>query len=161
MRYLFIIFFVTAFFPFTYAMQLSEPKILEEKNGLSFDEIGCLTESVGWGKYFHQSEEKWNRVLTVSSYVAYIRHEEKLIAFGRILEDGIMCMFYDICVHPDYQGQGIGSLIMNHLIDKIKDTKYVTIGLFCWEGNKTVPEFYNKFGFEKVTAMELRNRVKL
>src|SRR5437016_3664268 len=107
--------------------------ILESKNDISFNDINFLTEKVGWGKQFHQTEEKWKRVLTASTHIAYIRENGKLIAFGRILEDGIMCMFYDICVHPDYQGKGIGKLIMDHLIDKLKDKKYISIGLFVWD----------------------------
>jgi len=134
--------------------------ILESKNDISFNDINALTEKVGWGNKFHQTEEKWQRVLTSSTHIAYIREDEKLIAFGRILEDGIMCMFYDICVHPDYQGKGIGKQIMDHLIDKIKDKEYISIGLFVWDGNETASEFYGKCGFEKVTAMELKTHMK-
>jgi ribosomal protein S18 acetylase RimI-like enzyme len=134
--------------------------ILESKDHISFDEICSLTESVGWGKKFHKSKEKWKHVLAVSTYIAYIKEHGKLIAFGRILEDGIMCMFYDICVHPDYQNKGLGSKIMNHLIDKIKDKEYLSIGLFVWEGNENASEFYRKCGFEKATAMELKKLMK-
>jgi GNAT superfamily N-acetyltransferase len=134
--------------------------ILESKESITFNDITALTESVGWGKCFHQTEEKWRYVLAASTYIAYIKEDDKLIAFGRILEDGMMCMFYDICIHPDYQGKGIGTLLMNHLIDKIKDKNYISIGLFTWEGNKTVSEFYGRFGFEKSNAMELKKYMK-
>lgn len=135
-------------------------KIQESKKEITFSEINELTESVGWGKKFHQTEEKWQRVIAASTYIAYIKHNGKLIAFGRILEDGIMCMFYDICVHPHYQGHGIGTAIMDHLINKIKDKEYISLGLFAWEGNETASQFYGKLGFEKVTAMELKKFMK-
>lgn len=137
-----------------------EISILESKNGIRFEEINTLTESVGWGKCFYQTEDKWRNILAVSKHIAYIKEDERLIAFGRVLEDGIMCMFYDICVHPDYQGKNIGTLLMDRLIDKIKDNEYISIGLFTWEGNKTVSEFYNKFGFVKSSAMELKKYMK-
>jgi len=137
-----------------------EVMILESKDEITFNDINILTESVGWGKRFHQTEEKWQRVLAVSTHIAFIKENEKLIAFGRILEDGIMCMFYDICVHPNYQGKGIGTLLMNHLIDKIKDKEYISIGLFTWEGNENASEFYGKVGFEHVSAMELKKLMK-
>lgn len=130
--------------------------ILESKDRIQFDEINMLTASVGWGECYYQTEAKWRHVLSVSTYIAYIKDKGKLIAFGRILEDGIMCMFYDICVSPDYQRKNIGTLLMNHLLAKVKNNKYVSIGLFTWEGNKTVPEFYSKFGFVKTSAMELK-----
>ena len=135
-------------------------EILESKSNITFAEINALTESVGWGKSYYPTEDEWKYTLVRSTHIAYIKENEKLIAFGRILEDGIMCMFYDICVHPDYQGKNIGTLLMNHLIDKIKDGKYVSIGLFVWDGNQTASEFYNKLGFEKVTAMELKKYMK-
>ena len=134
--------------------------VLEAKDDITFEEITALTESVGWGKCFHQSKEKWLRVLASSSHIAYMRENGKLIAFGRVLEDGIMCMFYDICVHPDHQGNNIGTLIMQHLIDKVKDVNYASIGLFTWEGNKTVSEFYSKLGFVPSSAMEIKKHIK-
>lgn len=134
-------------------------KFLESKKEITFDEISALTTSVGWG-CFHQTEEKWRHVLEVSTYIAYVKENDKLIAFGRILEDGIMCMFYDVCVHPDHQGKNLGTQLMNHLIDKVKDREYISIGLFAWEGNKTVPEFYGKLGFKHVPAMELKQHMR-
>lgn len=128
----------------------------ESKNAIAFDEINQLTESVGWGKQYHRSAEIWQRVLSASSHVAHIRDNNKLIAFGRILEDGIMCMFYDICIHPEYHGKNIGTLLMNHLISKVNGRDYVSMGLFCWDGNISVSEFYEKLGFKKSLAMELK-----
>jgi len=130
--------------------------ISENKNDLSHNEVNALVEKVGWGKLYYSTEEKWQRVLNASTHVAYAKMQDELIAFGRILEDGIMCMFYDICVHPHYQKQGIGTALMQHLINKIKDHPYVVIGLFTWEGNQTVHEFYEKFNFEKSYAMQLK-----
>ena len=88
--------------------------------------------------------------------------EKTLIGFGRIMEDGVMCMFYDIGVHPAYQRQKIGTKIMNTLLAQVKDKKYASIGLFAWEENKDANMlFYKKFGFEQVnTGMELVKYMK-
>lgn len=81
---------------------------------------------------------------------------EKLVGLGRILEDGVMCMFYDIGVHPDYQRRRIGSKILNRLISKVKNKNYASIGLFVWEENSANIPFYQEHGFERVkTGMEL------
>ncbi len=132
----------------------------EDKKGIALSDIHPLIESVGWGKNYYETEEKWKRVLERSSYIGYVKQQGKVIAFGRILEDGVMCMFYDVCVHPNYQRQGIGKAVMNHLINKVKDKGYVSVGLFVWEGNKTASEFYNKLGFEFSPAMELKKAMK-
>ncbi len=72
-----------------------------------------------------------------------------------------MCMFYDIGVHPDYQRKGIGTNIMQVLIDEVKDKNYASIGLFAWEYNPQNMPFYEKFGFKKVgTGMELLKYMK-
>ena len=86
---------------------------------------------------------------------------DKLIGLGRILEDGIMCMFYGIGIHPDFQKKGIGTKIMKILIEKVKDKGYTSIGLFAWEKNPGNIRFYEKFGFRKTpTGMELFRYMK-
>ncbi|CDZ78951.1 ribosomal-protein-alanine N-acetyltransferase [Legionella massiliensis] len=134
--------------------------ILESKNEVSFSEINELSERVGWGKNFYPTKEQWELTLKLSTHIAYIKKNAQLICFGRVVGDGQMCMFYDICVHPEYQKQYIGSLLMNHLINKVKDKNYASIGLFVWQGNSTASEFYRKFGFEVSPAMELREYMR-
>ena len=52
----------------------------------------------------------------------------------------ILCMG-PIGVLPSYQGQGIGSLLMNHSIEKARQLGYKAVILF---GN---PRYYQRFGF--------------
>ncbi|MFC3909736.1 GNAT family N-acetyltransferase [Legionella dresdenensis] len=134
--------------------------ILDCKTAIDLSEINHLAASVGWGKEFYRTEEQWQTTLASSSHIAYIKKMGQLICFGRLVEDGQMCMFYDICVHPDYQKRYLGTNLMNHLIDKIKHKNYVSIGLFVWQGNSTAAEFYRKFGFEISPAMELKKYMK-
>lgn len=140
--------------------QSNELTLLESKKEISFSEINQLTKLVGWGEHFYQTNEHWLETLEASTYVAYAKKDDQLICFGRILEDGQMCMFYDICVHPDYQKEHLGTTLMNHLINKIKDKNYVSVGLFVWNGNPTATEFYKKLGFECSVAMELKKHMK-
>lgn len=137
-----------------------KPNILESKNNISLTEISRLTEKVGWGDAYYKTEAQWQRVLFMSAHIAYMKVNGEVIGFARVVEDGQMCMFYDVCVCPEYQRQGIGSALMNHLIDKIKDNNYISVGLFVWDGNKTASEFYSQLGFEKVVAMELKKHIQ-
>lgn len=126
------------------------------RKDLNIEQIDSLMDSVGWTS--HRGEEKWREILSKSSFVYSVYDENKMVGFGRILEDGAMCMFYDIMVHCDYQGKGIGKMIMNSLLDQTKDKNYVSISLFAWPENKDflIP-FYNKFGFELFeTGMRLK-----
>ncbi len=117
------------------------------------EKLNQLFKDIGWSP---RKDKIWEQALTVSSYVVSAWHDNELIGFGRIFEDGVMCMFYDIGVHPDFQKKDIGSYIMEELVHWVKDKKYASIGLFVWEKNPTALEFYKKFGFEPVkTGMEL------
>lgn len=130
-------------------------QVLEDKTAIQYSEVAALMESMGWGSDFYGSEANFKYMLEKTSYLAYIRQDNLLIGYGRILEDGVHCMFYDICVHPAYQNQGLGRKLMEHLIAKLKKNYYVTIGLFCEPNNATIQDFYTKLGFENVDAMDL------
>jgi|SRR3989338_3744448 len=104
---------------------------------------------------------KWKEVLSKSRFVCSAWDGKKLVGFGRIVEDGTMCMFYDIAVHPEYRRKGVGTRIMNELVRKIKKKKYASIGLFAWKENPANISFYKKFGFVRVaTGMELVKLMK-
>ncbi|MEI8252370.1 MAG: GNAT family N-acetyltransferase [bacterium] len=132
-------------------------KLTESINkNLNSEQINSLRFSVGWCT--KRSEEKWREILDKSSFVCSIFDKDKLVGMGRIVEDGIMCMFYDIVVHKDYQGKGVGKMIMNNLLAFTKDKKYSSVSLFADPDNKDflIP-FYNKFGFELFeTGMRLK-----
>lgn len=132
-------------------------KLKESTNkDLTGKQINALRFSVGWCT--KRSEGKWREILDKSSFVYSVFDKDKLIGMGRIVEDGIMCMFYDIVVHKDYQGIGVGKMIMNSLLAFTKDKKYSSISLFADPDNKDflIP-FYNKFGFELFeTGMRLK-----
>jgi ribosomal protein S18 acetylase RimI-like enzyme len=97
---------------------------------------------MGWQP---RSEKKWKEILSKSSFVYSVWDNDKLVGMGRLAEDGIMCMFYDVIVHKNYQGRGIGKMIVNKLIDQTKGKKYCSVGLFT---DKNEIKFYKKLGFK-------------
>jgi GNAT superfamily N-acetyltransferase len=119
--------------------------------------IQDLTQAVGWGR---RGDDKWREILSKSAVVCSLWHGERLVGFGRIVEDGVMSMMYDIAVHPDLQRQGLGSKIMQALIDQVKDKGYVSIGLFAWDKNPGNIPFYEKFEFVASHGMELARYMK-
>lgn len=104
-----------------------------------------LCESVGW-------EEAINfEAVTISIehslFSVLIKNDEKLIGMGRIIGDGAVYFYIqDVVVHPDYQGQGIGKLIMNNLLNYLVQNapQKAFVGLFASEGNE---KFYQAFDF--------------
>ncbi len=85
-------------------------------------------------------------------------HKEKLVGFGRMLSDGLLhAVLFDVIVLPDYQRIGIGTEIMNRLLDKCKKHHIRDIQLFCAENKLS---FYEKLGFrhrpDNALGMEIK-----
>lgn len=132
-------------------------KLIESTSkNLTGEQMNSLRLTVGWCT--KRSEEKWREILDKSSFVYSVFDQDKLIGMGRIVEDGVMCMLYDIVVHKDYQGKGIGKMIMKNLLLFTEDKKFSSISLFADPNNKDILiPFYNKFGFELfATGMRLK-----
>jgi ribosomal protein S18 acetylase RimI-like enzyme len=129
--------------------------VIKYKKGFDvpIEKLDELFLNIGWNP---RGEKRWAEVLSKSYFMYTAWNGQTLVGMGRIMEDGVMCMFYDIGVHPKYQHQGIGSKILQTLIDAVKNKKYASIGLFAWSENPISKPFYRKFGFvEKKTGMEL------
>lgn len=74
-----------------------------------------------------------------------IRDEGNLIAMGRIIGDqGCFVQIVDIAVHPDYQGQKLGRVVMEHIMNFVKTEVHrcAFVNLFA-----DVGYLYQKFGF--------------
>lgn len=123
---------------------------------IDINQIRLLRKSIGWQP---RSEKKWKEILSKSSFVYSVWDGKRLIGMGRLVEDGIMCMLYDIVVHKNYQGEGIGKIIVNKLVEQTKNKKYCSIALFT---DKDKVKFYKKLGFEiAIVAMEYNKRIKI
>ncbi len=75
-------------------------------------------------------------------------HENKVIGFGRVVGDGQLYFYLqDMIVLPEYQGQGIGSQIIetirNHVLSIAPPGAF--FGLMAADGAASL---YEKFGFK-------------
>ena len=117
-----------------------------------------LFETTGWNKDYKLTSEELYLSIQNSSYCISAYNNEKLVGFGRMLSDGIAhAVLFDVIVLPEFQGNGIGSKIMEKLLKECRRNKIRDIQLFCASG-KIV--FYEKFGFkarpEDCPGMEIR-----
>ncbi len=91
------------------------------------------------------TDEQLYSAICNSWYVVSIYHDRRLIGFGRAISDGIyQTLICDVMVHPEYQNQGIGTEIMNALLQKCEKEGVKWIQLLSAKGKKG---FYEKFGF--------------
>lgn len=80
--------------------------------------------------------------------VLAVNHHEEFIGMGRVIGDGgCFCQVTDICILPEYQGQGIGKRIMAEIRDYINmelpESCYVSL---IADGNAN--HLYEKYGFK-------------
>lgn len=110
------------------------------------DEVNQLTEAVGWGIRENVIVEEALRY-TLYSVCAY--DEDKLIGYGRIIGDKTIFLYiHDVMVRPEYQGIGIGTGIMNNILEKVNEYRKVNPGIRVYLGaSKGKEGFYEKFGF--------------
>lgn len=110
------------------------------------DEFNQLTEAVGWGRRENVIVEEALKH-TLYSVCAY--DEDKLIDYGRIIGDKtIFLHIHDVMVRPEYQGVGIGTGIMNKILDKVNEYRSVNPAIRVYLGaSKGKEGFYEKFGF--------------
>ena len=109
------------------------------------EEYFPLFETTGWNNEYFLTKDELNQSISDSYYAVSAYEDNKLIGFGRVVSDGVLhAMIYELIVHPDYQGEGIGSNILNMLVDKCLGKNIRDIQLFCARGKKT---FYENHGF--------------
>jgi GNAT superfamily N-acetyltransferase len=121
-------------------------KIKENINNV--EEFNFLYDSVGWGSY---DEEISRKSLNNTYYSVSIYDDNRIIGYGRLIGDGICFMYiHDVIVIPSYQNKKIGTMIMNKLLEKIKEIKKENSDLRTYLGaSKGKEKFYEKFGFIK------------
>jgi ribosomal protein S18 acetylase RimI-like enzyme len=121
--------------------------IYKTTNEIPTTELDNLIKSVGWGT---RGDTAWKTILSKSSFLISAWDDNKLVGLGRALEDGIMCMIYDIAVLPEYQEQKIGKHIMEYILKEVSKGEFQSVGLFAWNKNIKNKPFYESFGFKAV-----------
>ena len=112
------------------------------------EEYFRLFETTGWNNGYNADKEELFAAINTSWYTlcAY-NGENELIGFGRLISDGVLYAFVcDMIILPEYQKQGIGSSILEALIQHCRKQKVRVLWLFSASEKS---EFYKKFGFEE------------
>lgn len=114
---------------------------------ISPDDFQSIRKNVEWNKLNYNQVE---RALKNSMVNVSIFDKDLCIGVGRIVGDHILKgMLTDIMVRKEYQGKGVGKLILNKLISKLYN--YIPEGeCFQLEASPTASnrEFYIKCGLK-------------
>ena len=109
-----------------------------------------LEKNAFWAK--NRTIKDLKKCLANSDVIISLWVGNEIVGFGRALTDGIYRgVLWDIVIDRNYQGKGLGTLIVKNLLSskKIKNTKK----LYLMTTNKKL--FYSQLDFKEVTSQNL------
>ena len=110
-------------------------------------EILPLYESVGW-QFYCKYPEVLEKAFANSLCVLAAYEDDKLVGLIRSVGDGLTILFIqDLLVCPAYQRKGIGTALMNALLEKYSHIYQIELATDNTE--KTIA-FYKSFGFHNL-----------
>ena len=130
-------------------------KLTIKHNELCAEEFILLWETV-WGQ--GPSLEQTKLAMEHTLFRVSVFDEDRIVAMARVIGDMGLCYYIkDVIVRPEYQGQGIGRLLINELLKYVNDNgikgTHISVEL-CAMPDK-IP-FYEKFEFDSNEAQRLR-----
>lgn len=129
-------------------------------NELSAEEFILLWEKV-WGQA--PSLEQVRLAMEHTLFRVSVFDGDTIVAMARVIGDmGLDYYIKDVVVRPEYQGKGIGRMVINELLKFINDNGIIGTDIFvelCAMPDK-IP-FYEKFGFTSNEAQRLKMMYKV
>ena len=117
-------------------------------NELTYEDYILLRSSVGWENF---SKEQAIQSIKNSLYSVTVIEDNHAIAMGRLLGDGLYYLIVDIVVMPEYQNKGIGSRIIDMLLDYVDINTPIggraSVQLIAEKGAE---DFYIRKGFKTI-----------
>nr|YP_009541655.1 GCN5-like N-acetyltransferase [Synarthrophyton chejuense]AYR05664.1 GCN5-like N-acetyltransferase [Synarthrophyton chejuense] len=119
--------------------------ISKDKN-INLYELEELCDTVGWVRRPLKKVKIAieHSFLTISLFYQ-ADNNKKLIAFARATSDNTFnATIWDVVVHPEFQGKGLGKLLIHETIKQLRNADINTITLFA---DPQVISFYKNLGF--------------
>ena len=113
------------------------------------EQVIRLYKEAGWWAPGNDRQSEFVDKIAANSYCfmgAFCR--QRMIGMGRALSDGVSDAYIqDVTVLRDYRGRGIGGMIIEQLVRKLRADRVAWIGLI---GEPGTEYFYKKLGFTKM-----------
>ena len=123
---------------------------------INWSQVESLYAAVDRKRPFHKAA-RLRRSFANSYSFCLALSDHEFIGCGRTLSDGqVHGWIHDLAIHPDFQKQGLGTLILDRLVGQLKGVRY--LGLLCAADD--IP-FYEKNGFQTGwPAMTMRQKTR-
>ena len=139
---------------------MENTELIVKYNELTAEEFILLWESV-WGN--DPSLEQTRLAMEHTLFRVSVFDGDKIVAMARMNGDmGLDYYIKDVIVRPEYQGRGIGRMLIDELLKFISENGVKDTDIFvelCAMPDK-IP-FYEKFGFSANEAQRLRMMYKI
>ena len=123
--------------------------IYQYNEAVSAKALSDLREAVGWNRM----EDEYNNPLMTSYYHIAVYEDDKLVGYIDSVSNGVTDAYIqDLMVHPDYQGKGLGTELMNQMIAYLKENRIYIISVVFEESLKP---FYDRFGFSSMLCGQM------
>lgn len=115
------------------------------------EEVLALYRSVGWSNYYERPD-MLERAYANSLYTLGAYLDDTLVGIIRVVGDGASIVYVqDIIVIPDYQRRGIGTALMNAILEKYRDTYQI---ILATDNSEKTAAFYRSLGFISMEEMD-------
>lgn len=121
--------------------------------GIEPEKIADLREAVGWNRM----QEVLGRKELSNLFEIGFMEDERLIGYLCVVSNRVTDAYIqDVMVHPEYQGQGIGTGMMQLALVSIRERGIPMVSVIY--GDESLRLFYEKFGFHTMLCgqMEIR-----
>ena len=136
-------------------------ELIVKYNELTAEQFIELWQAVGWGE--GPALEQTRLAMEHTLFRVSIFDGDKIIAMARLIGDmGLDYYIKDVVVRPEYQGKGLGRMLINEILKFISKNGIKGTDIFvelCAMPDK-IP-FYKKFGFDSNEAQRLRQFLKV
>ena len=117
----------------------------KNSTNVNWTDVASLFKIVDWGE---RNPKEIEAAFSKSSCVRFVFDSDKLIGFGRTVDDGkYYSMVADLIIDPEYQGQGIGSRLLSEIQESMKNYQFLTLTAAIGK-----EQFYEKQNWKKQTT---------